>query len=1408
MSGKLLGALVILLFLLGSIVALIPISAHSTLGDYTPSFSFHLDDFDPHVSGPTAYVFPGSGLAAWAGTPNGFPPGYQNPYSGNPPGLAAADYQLSANAYSPFGAILTSTEDHADRGPLVIALNFSNPCDAAFTASGIVTCSGNTVTGGVLLNYTGMTVYVPPEFDLSSAESNYGLIQSTFSATNVDWFLTKATMQDPIGPGWWVLTFQGNIRFWPQHHHQEWYYARINDVVAPKIAGKYFFKVFLWDENMAAINAYQIDVPGSWDINSAILGSSNALVPFSGPTVLTVPVENWPVLLVKGEVDPGIITGTIRYGGYNQTLYGRPINLPGKVWVTGLAVDPYTREPTGRKVEAMGYFNASAAGHFEVEGVAPGIYDLYASAGGYPQQLIGSQITILPGQSFHLDGYLNPGAIVRGQVFSKHLFGEEPWPQDPRPISIDIYSSNDYSDDNIVAWSPWNKTHAPYMAYDWPKGSSLPQPMPVAYPWDTLSPATGSPFALSYYGPRTFSTATTASYLGSSKVCGGAQDQCGKPDGVGPAQYWWVDGQGVFTNGGGSDSFIFQFGVTGVYGAPRDIDGHVPQPYATWVNGLTPGRYWVRAWLNGYVQTKADGVTLDEYSFDVSDGEWAGDVFVPMDLRVSSVINKTIHFHDQPGTLQECPIDGCAGNRAIGWSAGPRYLIAELRDPNGNLAGINFTLVEENANQTHIEVDGFGMMGPDPFSKFDDGTGMKFSYYRYQRYHDYGLPSGTYTMYVYMRGYLDTPQSVTVTLSGSPALISDNMYRGARLNITVYSIDWEHPAVTRVWSFPTARLRLYVVDQDGHPYRIGDRFWQPASGPTKRIFTGNCALRPGEVADHCRIVDWDGSFIYGGYPSSPFFDTPPDVSSSSLGFSFSGYQPFVQLYNLDIITGRPLNEAGYAGPISNGFLFYPTYYRRGADEAFKADDVLPTGTYRFYGFTYGYVQHQEFEAYVQEGAYADVQMQLLRGVNLTLNIDFEKEGILTPTDANMSMRVRVFNDQGQLIATAQSKAPDLGFFWAIPYLSDNPRGIARWDGAIDITWDGSDWTYYVDPFAVSPSTGNDVKSVDPSRSADTFLWYGNYYGTGDSWQAFDSDVNGDGTPDFSYYNFEYYGYTAWIPAGTKQVRVFLAGVYDFNDPLNSLYSGVLHGATLDSKYDWQMYGIDGHSSTLPSSYAGGYSVEVDTWNEYPNATFTAGSPNPTNWYRPVEGLLEGDSFHTVPGSEAGPFGYTGSALASNGLGPYSQGSTWALLNTPLGGEASAIFHVDKRGYISGNIYGFTASNTLRTESWVTVQAVSATGNAHYTQNSRDGFYDMYLNPGQYAINVIAWTPSGNEAYKTVSTAVSIADGQSSTGVNFTLETSGIPIPEFNWGTVVFASALVDLLYIRVKRKHRAPHSKP
>ncbi len=866
MKSKVSGILLLFILALAAFLITVPTQAHFTVGRPTGTSPYRVRDFDPHVPGPTGYVWPGSGVMTlsqvptppsgtqnWgSGAPSPvtwaqgamLPPGYQSPFSTNPPGAPCSWLQLAGNAYAPFGAILTSTDDRDNVGDFIFGINFTTINDV-FPPSG----SGD-------YNYHSLTIYIPPEFsppvDWTGADTSN--IVTTITNEYGSIYVWKADIKDPFGPGWWVIYIspdQGSygilssprgILFSQYNSYNEWYYVRVNGMKAPSIAGRYVFKMFL-DDSYPIMNTVAAD--GSSRIETTITTASY-------PS--TMPVENWPVMLVKGEVDPGIVEGVVRYGAWNQQLYNLPIQLPGRVRAVGIADDPYTGASTGRAVEARGYFNATAKGHYEIEGVAPGVYDIYASAAGYPETKVASGVKIISGKSFHLDFLLQPGPIITGVLYSKHSFGEVAWPS-TRPVTVEIYDSNEWPaakpgydwdsagmnfemgtgevwtdvgykvpDAHLKSFSPINLTDSPFTSYvvgnvryasstgytrlTGEPGVTDPNhdaPKQVAFPWE--GPHGITPPQVTWVNGQPASTEYTQEALPEDTTTD--KDIFGVFNGVGPAQYWWVDKAGLWTNGGGSNSFRYQFGIKGFYGAPMEYDGHVPQVFATWVNGMTSGTYYTRAWINGYVQTDVSGTYMD-YPFTVAGNEWAGDINTPMDLETSSWINKTVHFHDLPGTLQTNPIKG-----PDPW----RYLIAEAYDADNVLVAMNFTQVPSTARDYNVTMNGFGMEGPIDTVASSFGTyvgvpqGMKFFLYRYRHIRDYGIMPGTYTIRVYMRGYVQQEfEMATISLSSSPAHISNHMYRGAGINVTLYSIDWEHPRVDRPWNFPGEYVRVNVYD--------------------------------------------------------------------------------------------------------------------------------------------------------------------------------------------------------------------------------------------------------------------------------------------------------------------------------------------------------------------------------------------------------------------------------------------------------------------------------------------------------------------------------------------------------------------------------------------------------------------
>jgi len=68
MNKRLGAAFVVMLFMLGIVAA--PVSAHFTLGRFTPTYRFRTEDYDPHVYGVIGYVWPGGGYAPSAVSPN------------------------------------------------------------------------------------------------------------------------------------------------------------------------------------------------------------------------------------------------------------------------------------------------------------------------------------------------------------------------------------------------------------------------------------------------------------------------------------------------------------------------------------------------------------------------------------------------------------------------------------------------------------------------------------------------------------------------------------------------------------------------------------------------------------------------------------------------------------------------------------------------------------------------------------------------------------------------------------------------------------------------------------------------------------------------------------------------------------------------------------------------------------------------------------------------------------------------------------------------------------------------------------------------------------------------------------------------------------------------------------------
>jgi len=1473
----------ITIFVISTFAVVSPVKATFTLGDLTGSYRFHKLDFDPHVPGVIGYVWPGGGENSYNGAPNyasnSLYPGYQSPYpcrdnreqlggggigtistaQCNPAGAPGSSwYQLQGSGYAPFGAVLAGST-----GDLIFAINSTSTQDSR--------------------GWGALMIALPPQFSVPDVSQ----ITSTLTNNYANIYVDRLSPWDRYAPGWALVTvfadagcaagrFQAtcngnsatgsgyyNHQFINFTSEDEWYYVRINGVQAPWVAGRYFFKMLLYGDN---------------DILGMAYRGEN--------TTQFVPTQNWPVLLVKGEIDPAIVTGTVRYGGYNSTLYGAPIGEAGLVYAKmDMRLDPYTGEqrPDLPTVDAQGFFNATANGHYEVEGLAPGIYDIYAQAAGFPQQLCVSAVTVLKGQSLHFDCYVQPGPVIHGNVFTKHQFGDEPWMGElpncaTSPTSFPACSFNTYNEyikielydgvtlsnipdpsAQLVSWSPmpcvaggqgmyFGRRHAG-LCGDPRLGSE------IAFPWHEYS--TVNPLA--YQDPPNLFTGIKNGYVNDTSQVNSIGLLTSDPQGVGPPQQWFVIG-------GTTTPFHFEFGVKGEYGAPRDLSGMIPQVYATWDNGLTPGRYYARAWVFRYVQTALDGSTFQEYYFDVTPQEWAGDVTLPIDLRLSSWINKTVHFHNQANSLIEDPIDTGAGfltgyllgadghiysynQSALGYNTfGTRYqghligsatnnfgyskgggtgsYIQTVQQASGSkgascYGGTTLTNAVSRPYAGHPGTGypaGFAACGVSLDSAGLNSIAINTGRANIQFWgindtwsgENYGIPSGTYTPYTFALGYLPQGplEQVSVTLSGTVTSISDHMIRGAGFNVTLYSIDWERPTVNRPWEFgiPVGISKGNFPNWGAFHQRVGAEIdvgiYQNGSleGYMGDMFGYQNGQLPSTITTFSLFqsaIENNVTATGGGWdPLNSLGQVFPQDANSSyfgqelkrpgfLGGYSSGRYVFSRQVHLWLDSLWVVSPGGTPTNPFNQYLF-PNIYQ-----------TIPTafapGQYDLRGYTYGYIQDQDFSAYAEPTQTADIRLNLVIGVNVTIDILFKKEHVITPTDMNMSGRVRLFDDQGNLVAEwMSSEGTYVGSSSSIPgilpiYHSTTGRAVAA-DGTANFPFG---------PLHALIAPSNELNYIPGGITLLHVTMAG----------LPQVPASGTDSPDGNNaHTGEYFG-DPIIPVTTRQCSF---EIDCYKNP----------GPTWNAPGWFPNTGISGYPD-----YQGGWTAEVDFVNWYSNNSATqqsggseGGSIPPQSsscapagncfpqFYPPVQGLLLGESYHIIPGTTAtsgisltedmalGPWG-VGHSMAANHLGPYSQEGVWQISGTHLSGEASGIFEVDLNGFISGTALAFTWANDFRPLSWATVSVTGASG-ATWNYYTSDGQYGMYLTPGSYSLTIA----SPGIASQTLSIAVT--GGEVGTAGNVYMQQSNIPVPEFTNLAIVAFAALAASLYVLQRRRRK------
>jgi len=104
--------------------------------------------------------------------------------------------------------------------------------------------------------------------------------------------------------------------------------------------------------------------------------------------------------------------------------------------------------------------------------------------------------------------------------------------------------------------------------------------------------------------------------------------------------------------------------------------------------------------------------------------------------------------------------------------------------------------------------------------------------------------------------------------------------------------------------------------------------------------------------------------------------------------------------------------------------------------------------------------------------------------------------------------------------------------------------------------------------------------------------------------------------------------------------------------------------------------------------------------------------------------------------------------------------------------------------ITGSVYGFDMWDQLEPIAWATVNANN--GRATFTSyTGGGGYFEMYVPSGFYNVTVV------EPGYVAYTNQVNVAPGSASS-INFYLEQSHVPVPEFPSGIVLSVTLILTL----------------
>ena len=579
------------------------------------------------------------------------------------------------------------------------------------------------------------------------------------------------------------------------------------------------------------------------------------------------------------------------------------------------------------------------------------------------------------------------------------------------------------------------------------------------------------------------------------------------------------------------------------------------------------------------------------------------------------------------------------------------------------------------ANQFTIILEGFN----GEYNKFRNSTD----------YQDSGLQPISYRLEVYMADLavpftgnpgigwyiLSAPAPEVNVGFGAVALAVAFHLEPSSIEFTLRSTRIEEPVSIAPWTFPGAGIRVYLIDDVGNLAAI---------------------LSPNSYG----LVQDDGTII----------GDPYDIDTSAAGWHgllrvlFTGTDP---------------------GPIAALEGLYPTR--------------IEEGEYLVNVATFGYVQREDCSVYVAPGVAYDLQVDLVQGTQIRVELYFRHEG--EPTTFNGFVRVEVYDQEDDLVGASiyagADPNPSLGYY--LPY--DPSR----------------DWKL-VAGAAEGAGTG-----PQPQRAFYSRYFYGIPPITWANWPAMTrSDANRLSIAQGASVAFDVYGFHSYQGGRDSRTHKLWADGWD-----------TTNGAT---RFD---QGIRGSRNALDLEGWGNFTVRVWAFDPYgPDGTFDSNGP---------DGVFGTEDDYTSPDALDG---------CLSDFRAYAQIDELTGVEAPWGGATAVHVTLEDMSSLSGEVYWVDMYGDQRTLVWAQVIDTSPGGTF---ASSTTGNYRLWLSAGSHEFFV---TTTGREQLWEPFYFKIVAGNGARTFRDIVLTTAGRPIPEFANAPTWLALLSLTLLLLLSKRRIR------